>query len=194
MNLMLLRLFQRQVLFQCECAMFAASELNIALQHRDSKRVFYSLQNLLNAAANISKALWGQQGKLSSKRQILRTSIGVNEDSPLKPVTMRNNFEHLDERLDKWWKESKQHNHFDFSVLPKSSVQGIASIDWFRVFDPTTTDLYFWSQEFNIQEIVTEIQKILPKLQEEANKPHWEEAPKLQKESANNIHADAAKE
>jgi len=190
MNLMLLKLFQRQVLFQCECAMFAANELNIALQNRDSKRVFYGLQNLLNAAANISKALWGQQGKLSSKRQSLRISIGVNDDSPLKPVIMRNNFEHLDERLDKWWKESKQHNHFDFSILPKSSVQGIAPIDWFRVFDPSTTDLYFWSQEFNIQDIVTELQKILPKLQEEANKPHWEPKTSIQAEAASNTHAD----
>ena len=48
MDLMLLRLFQQQVLFQCESVMFAASEIDIALQNHDSKRIFYGLQNLLN--------------------------------------------------------------------------------------------------------------------------------------------------
>ena len=175
MDLMLLRLFQQQILFQCKSMLFAAKDIDESLKKKDTTSLFYAIQNLLSAAANISKALWGQGGKFSQKRKTLRDSIGVDDNSPLKNVTMRNNFEHLDERLEKWWKESPRHNHFDLSIMPKSAVQGIDSIDWFRVFDPITADLYFWSQEFNIKDLISEILKILPKLQEEAQKPHWEE-------------------
>ena len=171
---MLLRTFQKQVLYQCEFLLLAATQVNTGLQEHNTIRVFSGLQNLLNAAANISKALWGQSGKLEAQRQPLRDSINILDDSPLRVVTMRNNFEHFDERLEKWWLESQQHNYCDFNIMPKSTVKGIAPIDWFRSFDPVTSDLCFWSQEFNIQELIAEVQKIYPKLQEEANKPHWE--------------------
>ena len=173
MDVMLLRLFQQQVLNQCKFMLLAANDITAALQTHDVTRTFCGLQNLLNAAANISKALWGQAGKLAAQRQDLRDSIGVSDDSPLRTVTMRNNFEHFDERLDVWWRDSQQHNNVDFCLMPKSAVKGVDPVDWFRVFDPATTDLYFWSQEFNIQELITEVQRMLPKLQEEASKPHW---------------------
>lgn len=178
MDLMLLRMFQKQILIQCEFILFAASDVNSGLQSRDHIRVFYGLQNLLNSAANISKVLWGQAGSKEVERKPIRDSIGVADSSPLRSVTMRNNFEHFDERLDKWWRESKQKNNVDLSIMPKSSISGFDDIDRFRMFDPKTTDLYFWGQEFTIQEIITEVERILPKLREEAAKPHWEEPPK----------------
>jgi hypothetical protein len=176
MDLMLLRTFQRQTALQCKYLLVAAAEINVALKERNIERVFYGLQNFLNAGANISKSLWGGGGRLATERKPLRDSIGVDDTSPLREVTMRNNFEHLDERLDRWWKESKAHNHIDLIVGPKNTIAGAAETDKFRHFDPTTTDLVFWGQEFNLQQIVTEVQRILPKLEEEANKPHWEKA------------------
>ena len=178
---MLLRAFQNQVLLQCEFMTLATAEVNAAMQSQDTTRIFYGLQNLLNAAANISKVLWGSGGRHADERREVRDSIGIHENSPLSTVTMRNNFEHFDERLDGWWSASARHNSQDLCVMPKSSVTGIDPIDWFRVFDPITTDLYFWSQEFNIQDLVNEVQRILPKLREEANKPHWETGPKKPK-------------
>jgi hypothetical protein len=41
----------------------------------------------------------------------------------------------------------------------------------FRQLDPTTLDVVFWGDTFNISEIVAEAQRILPK---ETAKPHWE--------------------
>ncbi len=52
---------------------------------------------MLNARANISKALWGSGGRLASERAELRASIDVSDDSPLRYVGMRNKFEHFDE-------------------------------------------------------------------------------------------------
>jgi hypothetical protein len=171
MELMLLRQFEQQVLNQCEFVLMAANEINAALKARHLKRVFFGLQNLLTAAANISKALWGQAGRFALERKDLRDSIGVADDSPLRRVTMRNHFEHFDERLDKWWRESgERHVMIDFCVMPKSAVQIMDPLTWFRVFDPVSANVYFWSEEFNIQELITEVQKILPRLQAEVSK------------------------
>jgi len=182
MDLMLLRTFQRQVLKQCEFLLFAAEDVNVSLNNHNTTRVFYALQNLLNAAANISKALWGQAGRLSAQRQALRDSIGISDASPLRNVTMRNNFEHFDERLDKWWNESQQHNNVDFNIGGKYAFGHHEPIDYFRNFDPVTTELYFWSQEFNVKELITEVQRILPTLRAAADKPHWEAASESQAE------------
>ena len=177
MDVMLLRMFQQQVLLQCQFMLLSAHELSAAMVSMNSTRTFYAIQSLLNAAANVSKAFWGSGGRQADDRYDLRDSIGIPEDSPLREVRMRNNFEHLDERLDQWWKESNRHNHVDLSIGPRSMISGIDDIDMFRAFDPRTADLAFWGQSFNIQAIMQEVQRILPKLKEGANKPHWDPPP-----------------
>lgn len=175
METMLLRLFQSQVLLQCEFALAAAREINESLAQRSPESIsqtFFCIHNFLNATANISKALWGTKGRMNSERQELRDSIGVTDVSPLHEVDMRNNFEHYDERLDRWWKDSTHHNCVDLNIMPRSAIEGVDDNDVFRMFDPQTTDLIFWSERFNIQMIVNEIQRILPKLRIEAAKPH----------------------
>jgi|SRR5215469_372290 len=172
-----LRVFQGHVLDQCRFLLAAANEINAGLASRNTDQILYAIQNLLNAAANISKMLWGQKGKLASQRARLRDSIGIADDSPLRNVTMRNDFEHMDERIDKWWAESKAHNHADRIIGPKdSTIVGIEPTDMFRMFDPQTTDVIFWGEEFNIRALVTEVQRILPLLQAEAKKPHWDQS------------------
>jgi hypothetical protein len=167
-------MFQQHVLFQCKSMLMAANDVNTGLAAHDFHRVFYGIQNLLNAAGNVSKALWGQRDKLEEQRKPLRDSIGVDNNSPLHEVMMRNNFEHFDERLDRWWRESAQHNSMDFNLSPRNAVHGFDEIDRFRVFDPHTTDLTFWGDDFNMQQLIDEALRILPTLQEEANKPHYE--------------------
>lgn len=175
MELMLLRTFQRQAALQCKFILLAAQDIDTGLQKGDIEYTFYAVQNLLNASANVSKAFWGSGGKFATERKALRDSIGVDDNSSLKEVTMRNNFEHFDERLARWWKESQQHNHADLNLGPRNMIAGISDIDRFRAYDPTTKDLSFWGQDFNLQDLTDEAQRILPKLQAEANKPHWEE-------------------
>lgn len=162
MDLMLLRVFQLQVSLQCQFVQRAAHDLDAALTQHDIEAVFYAIQNLLQAAANISKALWGQKGKFAEQRKPVRDSMGVDDASPLKPVSMRNKFEHFDERLDLWWKESQHHNYMDLNVASTDSIRGLDNIDMFRTFDPATANVIFWGERFNIQELVDEVLRILP--------------------------------
>src|SRR5260221_11535558 len=159
MDMHLLRTFQRQVAGQCQFMLRAAEDINNALKNGDTRVVFYSIQNLLNAAANVSKAFWGQGGKLTDQRKPLRDSVGVADNTPLKAVAMRNNFEHFDERLDRWWNESTHHNFADFNV---GAVQVPNKIDSFRNFDPKSTVISFWGDDFNLQSLINEVEILLP--------------------------------
>jgi hypothetical protein len=176
MDLMLLRLFQGQIKFQCDCAMIATSDLESALTKNDVTATFSAIQALLGAAANISKALWGLRKTKSAlaARLPLRASLQVLDNSPLNPRTMRDNYEHFDERLDKWWKDSKHHNIADMHLMPRAAIQGFENIERFRAFDPQTGDLTFWGDDLNLNEIITEIRRIHPIVIEESNKPHWQ--------------------
>lgn len=179
MEAMPLRMFQRQVKLQCEFAMYAVSGINIELSQRNIEGVFYNIQNFLTAAANISKVLWGAKGRKgryerANQRKELRESIDVLDDSPLRDVNMRNKFEHFDESIDKWWRESSRHNFVDLNITQGSIVDGADDKDVFRNFNPRTTDITFWSEKFNIQIIVNEIQLIIPLLEIETIKPYLE--------------------
>lgn len=125
------------------------------LSREQYQPIFYGIQSLLNAGANISKMLWGQRGGKAEQRQRLRDSIGISDDSPLREVTMRNHFEHMDERIDRWWSESLRHNYADKNIGPRGrAIVGLDTIDMFRLFDPQTADIVFWGQEFNLQALV----------------------------------------
>jgi hypothetical protein len=173
----LIRTFQKQILIQCEFVLYAAGAINATLNgHHPPDRfhntLFFAIQNLLNAAANISKAFWTQGGRRATDRQPLRDSIGISDTSPLRQVTMRNHFEHYDERLDEWWRDSRHHNHADFNMGPRDAVAiGFDDIDIFRNFDPTTTDVVFWGETFNLQALVEEVERILPRLRSELGEP-----------------------
>ena len=174
METMLLRIFQRQVQLQCEALLVAVHDFNSAMTTDDMEHAWISIQNILSAAANISKALWGSKRRREADRKPLRDSLGVDDTSPFVHVAMRDHFEHYDERLDYWWETSASHNYLDMSVMPPSAVQGVSETDMFRVFDPTTGDLVFWGERFNIGALAEEAARILPIVKAEARKPPWD--------------------
>ena len=171
MEVGLLREFQRQVELQCEFMMLAEKEIDEAISSKQTVRACYGMQNLLNAAANISKALWGSEGSLAAERKALRDSIGVSDASPLNDVNMRTNFERIDERLDRWWGESTRHNHIDRNIGPTDFLKGFDKIDIFRSFDPVTGEIVFWGESFNLKTLMAEVVQILPAVHVEGDKP-----------------------
>lgn len=175
MELFQLRIFQRQVLDQSKYVLMSANLINSSLKNKDQDGVWFALQSFLTASANIAKMLWGSGARLASQREDLRTSLGVDDNSPFRDVSMRNHFEHMDERIDRWWEKSENHNHFDQNIGPIGMFGNPADIDMFRMFDPETTEVRFWGESVSLQQVVDEIHKILPKLQREAAKPHWQQ-------------------
>jgi hypothetical protein len=197
----LLRLFQRQIAAQCFAAILASETAINALSpaapsngaerasaaaspatattattptrrippHQD---VFWaSVQSCLTAAANISKACWGEDGKYRKERKPLRKSLGIKKDSPLRPLSMLNNFEHFDEQIDKWFATSTNRIHVDRIIGPANVIGGVAPIDMFRVFDPTTAEVVFWGEPYPLKTIMDEVTRLYPLARAQGDKP-----------------------
>lgn len=137
----------------------------------------------LGASANASKALWGagNNTKVAEAREELRRSLEVPDDSPLRVVKMRNNFEHIDERIDEWAAISQTGHFLDQNI---GSLGGISlgggpppDHDVFRHFDPETGDLIFWGQRFNVPALANEVGRIHPIAVREAIRPSVEPPP-----------------
>src|ERR1700731_1502834 len=137
MDLMLLRLHQQQIQRQCQAAIMAGQQADQGLRDRNNDMFWAGIQNLLNAAANISKACWGQGGKLTGARKPLRDSLGIDDSNPIANTDLRNHLEHYDERLDKWFETSTSHNSIEV-IGPPNTVVGVADADIFRWFDPNS--------------------------------------------------------
>lgn len=159
-------IFQRQVAFQLRAVLFGAEDVNAALRSMDSnreagfERLWFAIQNMLTAAANVSKACWGQSGRLSEARKPLRDSLGISDESPLLPTSMRNHFEHYDERLDEWQEESTDHNYGDMNIAMQANFVG--EIDSFRELDPGAMVVSFWGDKYDLGALVAEAERLLP--------------------------------
>lgn len=194
MDNLLLLLFQKHLYLQCNSFLLAWEELQTALREGNSIRIWVNIEAALNAAASISKGLWGQRRAKSAERKELRDSLGITESSPLLDVNMRDNFVHFDERLDRWWIESKRHNiiYQSFGNV-RQSTQGFEDIEIVKVYDPITCDVMFFSQDFNLRNIAQEIYRIFPKVTEEANKFPWASPAPSKSEPASDTPPDEAK-
>jgi hypothetical protein len=176
MQMRLLRIYQSQVKLQCQFVLMSADDLASALATTGRNadkigRVFFAIQNMLNAAANLSKAFWGQARSRELEREPLRKSLGVEDTSPIRQVRMRNHYEHFDERLAEWWKQSTHRNYLDRTIGIRRPA-GLASVDLFRMFMPSTGELWFWGEKFDLNAIVAEARRILPLATEESKKPY----------------------
>jgi hypothetical protein len=156
-------MFLGQLQFQCHVVLIASQEVDVGVKARNSMDVFLHLQSLLNAAASIAKVCWGQGGRRSAARVEIREAIGIRDDSSFRDVSARNHFEHFDERIeDVWWPNSTAHQLAELSVGPIGVIGMIPAQDRVRYFDPTTGDLYYFGEHFNISAIVNETRRLQP--------------------------------
>lgn len=182
METMLLRVYQRHIVHCCQAVLFGAEELR-GDPYNERGRLWYSLQNLIIGAGNLSKTLWGtgrneeERTRRYAERQRLRDTVFVTDLSVLRNVKIRNHYEHLDERIEIWWNTSKHRNIIQEIIGPRNMVGGAAlgQRDILRWFDPTSGDVIFWGSELNVPAVVVEVERILPIARDESGKPHWDD-------------------
>jgi hypothetical protein len=178
MDKFVLRIFQGEVELQCRFVVSAAHGLNAALLNGSTNDIWRHLQMILIGSANLSKMFWGSQGRLEAQRQPLRDSLQVSNDSPLRDPDLRNDFEHFDERLERWFSEDAHHNYVGRNIGPPTMIQGIPTDRWFQHFDPETTKVTFWDHEVTLNDLVQEAARILPLAEAEVRKRHWDPQPR----------------
>jgi len=173
MEKMVLKIFQREIERQCKFAIIAVEQTKteLANDNSDLDLVWYAIQNYLVAVANISKFLWPPKPKYQKGREELRKSLGIKNDSPIKPRGGRNVFEHFDEKLEKWATSSKRHCFIDSNIGPLNAIAGINQQNLIRHFDPTTWTFIFRGDKHELKPMIEAIYDLYPKALTEAGRP-----------------------
>jgi hypothetical protein len=168
MDKMLSQLFLYEARLQCKAVLAAETALAGAQTVDDC---WIALQNLLVAAANLSKLLWGVNSKAAAQRAVLRASIGVTNASPLHDRNLRNDFEHFDERLEAWFKQSTI--YVGRNIGPANMISTGQPSQRFGNFDPATGAVTFWAHTASVPVLVAEVKIILARIEAELAKSVW---------------------
>jgi len=126
--------YEQEIVVQAGMMDIAWRELHEARAAEDDFRTWNAIQSILTAGACISRILGlGQKGPTRNKgceqarrerQEQLRKRLGLNDDSsPLGDRTVRNHFEHFDERLDEWANQSVP-AFSDLDILPPDQPSG----------------------------------------------------------------------
>ncbi|WP_138437635.1 hypothetical protein [Marinobacter shengliensis] len=179
----LLRIYLEQAKQECQLAFQAIEQLNDAIASKGAKDPFGPAQAMVHHAAAVSRIFWPPGGKNKTARQrsqsrgeALRKAIGVRHGHPVQNRTLRDHFEHFDERLDDWAEKSKNRNIVKQLVGPRSAIGGdaITDEDIIHHYDPATKVYAFRGEQFDVQELASGLDDINRLIEQKLNElwPH----------------------
>jgi hypothetical protein len=112
----------------------------------------------LSAVGVMSKILYEGNRKepIPTRCRKLRNLLEVNELQYLKNLSVRNSFEHVDERIDSFVSPLVDKDFLIeiVSVSPNAPKDGTT---YFKRFDPNKLSIVFGNEEFDLQRCMTEI-------------------------------------
>jgi hypothetical protein len=122
------------------------------------RRFWFYVQGMLATIANISKILYPVKATCKPRGNHLRALLGVAVTAPFNATArgMRNNYEHLDERIDvNWWTSPHRGSRrADYNFYPIGDLEArFGTVNCFRNYDAPTETLTFMGQHFQIQPI-----------------------------------------
>jgi len=174
----LLRLYLEQAKEECESAFSAIKALNAALSPQAESDPFMPAQALVHHAAAVSRIFWppGSKDKILRKRshrrgEKLRTAIGLVSPHPVQARTLRDHFEHFDERLDDWAERSRNRNIVKRLVGPRTAIGGdaISDSDIIHHYDPASKVYAFRGEKFDVQNLATGLDDLYAKIMARLN-------------------------
>jgi hypothetical protein len=160
----LIEILQRELRIQCSFVVRGAVQVNAGLKEMDVDGVWFALQGILIAASNASKLLWGTNAKVKAARASLRESVQVDDDSPLNDRRVRNSFDHIDQRITKWFGQKGSERVYvgrNIGAPESVKIDGEPPADPFGQFDPKASELTFWEESIELQAIVVEAERTI---------------------------------
>ena len=164
---LVVRIFLREVDRQVRFATLAYGDLqdNIRGTRPDVERIWYSIQTFLGAAANVSKVLWPAPS-YDARGAHLRELLEVGDDSLLAPPrTVRNDFEHYDERIERWGEALARGEHdgtyVDSNFGPLTQEAALIGLDMphrvMRNFEQGTWTVAFQGDSLDVRRVQREL-------------------------------------
>ena len=138
MNKFVHGIFVEEIINQCQFALMSWEYLQACpMKKNDTIRIFCHIQAFLVSVANISKILWPPKNRFRSRGEILRKVLQVPINSPIQNRKFRDDFEHYDERIEKWASSSKRKiiSDMNISVGGFSAIPDLDPIDCMRNLD-----------------------------------------------------------
>ena len=86
--------------------------------------------------------------------------LSIQDGSVLQPRTLRDHFEHFDERLEVWVESSGDHVFVDSNIGPPGMIAGLDSAGFLRNFDTKNLAVTFRGDAYSLQPIVTAIEEL----------------------------------
>jgi hypothetical protein len=129
-------------------------------RHEDG--VWLILQEIVAAAGNAGKLLWGVQGKKTeAERTPLRGLAKVSPRSPLRSRNVRNSFEHFDERIEEWH-QAGETDAYSSRLIGQQEFPPRRSR--FGQWDPKFGVVIFGEDSISITNVLAELDRIHPNL------------------------------
>lgn len=157
-------IYLEQARQECEACFAAIKMFNSALANTDADDPFARAMELVHRAAAVSRIFWppGSRDKHARQRaqrraDALRKSLRIPDKHPVQVRTLRDHFEHFDERLDDWAERSKNRNIVERLLGPRSAIGGdaIQDSDIIHHYDPATKIYAFRGEKFDIQRLAS---------------------------------------
>ena len=145
--------------------------MNEILENKCEGDFFREALDLVHHSAAISRIFWPpgcrdktKKARAKKRGQSLRDELEINSSHLIQNRTLRDHFEHFDERLDDWVESSKNKTIISRLLGPRHAVQGnINDDDIIHHYDPKTKIYSFRGEPFNIQELVKGVDDIYQK-------------------------------
>jgi hypothetical protein len=173
MDKALLRHLQTEVERQCQFAMIALQDMEEASANSDGKLFWYSVQNLMVAVGRISRLLWPPDSLFPKRGPLLRESLGVDDDSPLKAREFADHFEQFDKRLETWQVTSEHHRFFDSYTEPLDVLAETAPEDRLRGYDAENNAVLFHEDAYELGPVSRAVEELQRKAEDEMVKPRF---------------------
>ena len=148
-----------EIALQTRLAEMAGENLSNA---STSLEYWSAIQSILSASANVSKILWPGK-KRKTRGEYLRNLLSIDEKHLLSDRSIRNSFEHYDERIEDWFEEHETAVYSDLAL--EARVPGLLMAPQFlhRSYDQYTHELKFRDERINLQKLLSELAKLREK-------------------------------
>lgn len=184
MDEFLQKIYLGQVKQECERCFQAIHAMNAIMNKQFEDDFFQPALDLIHHAAAVSRIFWppGGRNKQNTKRaqrrgQFLRDLLVIPAGHAVQNRSLRDHFEHFDERLDDWAETSKNRNIVFRFIGSRNAIGGsaIQDSDIIHHFDPQTKVFSFRGEKFDVQALAHGLDDIFKKATEkleelEANK------------------------
>ena len=128
-------------------------------------RFWYTIHALLSATANISKILWPnpRDDRDQEDARELREDLHIDDTSPLANRRMRNHFEHIDTRIERF-AQQKVH-YIDTNIGHKAiNVNGQPAV-YMRNFDPEEYAVTYQNETLLLKSLMEAVVELRSRVQ-----------------------------